>query len=55
MDFQAGEARLEDFSFWQQVRIFFVQTRWAEREDNVVRQYKLYKGRRVLIRELHYR
>lgn len=55
MRVQLGETKLEDWGFWDRVRIFFVQTRFAERSDNIVRYYKIYKHRKVLIREVEYR
>ncbi len=55
MQTQLGNAKIEDYGWWDRVKIFFVQARWAEREDDTVRFYKLYKGRAVLIRTLEYR
>ena len=51
MGLQLGSAKIEDYTFWERVRIFFVQTRIKERKGNTVRYYKIYKARKVLIRE----
>ena len=54
MGFQAGYAKIQDYGFWDRVKIFFVQTRIKETHGNEVRYYKVYKARKVLIRTAVY-
>lgn len=52
---QLGYAKLEDYGFWDRLRIFFVQKRVREVKGDVVYHYKIYRHRKVLIRKLEYR
>lgn len=50
---QYAEARLSDYGLLDRVKIFFIQARLKESNDGIhYRYYKIYKARKVLIREV---
>lgn len=55
MKVQLAETRIEDYNFFQRVRIFFVQKRFKETRGDIVLYYKVYRNRKVLIREEWYK